>query len=78
MKSLLIVTTTSCPKCPAFKEEIHKIEGVNMQFIDETSKHFSAVCKEYDLVNAPVVVYLDEKNTVLGKYDDVEELKKNL
>ena len=80
MTEIIVVTTTTCPKCPAFSDEIHNIDSSQydkVRFINETHSDFMSVCKKYDLTVAPIALVFKEGELV-GKYDTVEELKENL
>ena len=79
MKSVLVITTTRCPKCPAFSKAIQKLAGINTEYINENDKHFASLCDKYEATTAPTAILFDDDNTtVLLKTDDVEELKKML
>ena len=79
-EGILVVTTTSCNRCPAFKEELHKLDlkGHSIEYIDEERSDFMKVCKDYNLTSAPVVLLFDNDNSVVYQGDDVDELKKHL
>lgn len=80
MKSIIVLTTQSCPKCPAFKQGIANIaEGVSVRFVPDTDPDFMKFVTKYDLTTAPVGILLDnDGETVLIKSDTVEEIKKLL
>jgi glutaredoxin len=64
----LLLTTTSCPKCPAMKEFIHeKLAGVSGEILDETSSNFIEEIQKYGVTVAPVLlIFKDEKEIFRG------------
>ena len=56
------------------KDAVHKLEGVNIQIMDETDKFFMKTCKDFDVTTAPVAILFDEKMIELGRCVEPYEL----
>ena len=76
MRSIILLTTTTCPKCPEMKAVVMGISGVNVRMADETSSDFAHLCKHYNATQAPTAIVLDEKGVEIFRTDDNAELKK--
>lgn len=70
----ILFTTTSCPKCPAFKEfvaENVEFEGV---ILNEKSPNFMDNIKQFGVSNAPTIVILKGTEEIF-RTDDVSQLQ---
>lgn len=79
MKTLLLLSTTTCQKCPEVKKHLQeKVEGYNIRMIDETDEDFSKWCKDYNATQAPTIILFDDYGEEIDRAGDLEELKEIL
>ncbi len=84
MKSLLILTSEGCHKCPEVLSYVHKMEGpYNKTFLPSNHPDFMANVEAHQATKAPTVILFGEKKKdgsmdELGRAHDVEELKELL
>ncbi len=76
----ILLTTTSCPKCPAIKAWIADNIDFDVLVVDETHPEFTDLLAKYSLTTAPT--FIIEKNgeeVFRGDEDyEIEEFLKSL
>ena len=60
----LLFTTTTCPKCPAFKEFVAENIDFNGEILDETSPDFSSHIAESGVTVAPVILIFEDDKEI--------------
>lgn len=78
---LKLFTQPTCPKCPAAKELVKKIEHkVNVEQHDIQTEDGLAEALEYGIMSTPSIVIIDNDDDVLGEWrsevPSLEELNK--
>jgi len=77
----LLLTTTSCPKCPAMKKFVSKnLAGFSGEILDETAPNFMAEVQKYGVIAAPVLlIFKDGKEVFRGsEIYEVEDFLKTI
>lgn len=77
----ILLTTTSCPKCPAMKEFVSEnLAGFSGKILDETNPNFMDQVQKYGVTVAPVLIIFDgEKEVFRGsEIYEVEDFLKTL
>jgi glutaredoxin len=64
-----------CPKCPAIKDFMKKLD-IKGEFIDASTPEGLEQARKYDVISVPTVLFLNEKNEVVSKAHDLEEIKR--
>ena len=75
IKKYKIFFTPMCPKCPAIKEFI-KGAGIEGEFVDATTPEGLEQARRYNVISVPAVLFFNEKNEVVSKAHDLEEVKR--
>lgn len=58
----LLFTTTSCPKCPAFKRQLElTLATVAGRVIDERDADFAALAQRHSVGNVPLLIVFDDE-----------------
>lgn len=72
----ILFTTTRCPKCPAFKEFVHKFVNFDGQILDETAESFSTLTTNYAISSVPHMIVFEgeNQNTKIFETGDASEL----
>ena len=61
----ILLTTTSCPKCPAMKEFVqNNFAEESGEILDETSPNFMDLVQKYGVTVAPVLIILEGEKEV--------------
>ena len=60
----LLFTTTTCPKCPAFKKFVAENIDFDGEILDETSPDFSSRIAESGVIVAPVILIFENGKEV--------------
>ncbi len=56
----LLFTTSTCPKCPAFKRQVQlTLEGMEGIIIDEQYAEFEKLAQEYTVGSVPLLLVFD-------------------
>ena len=64
MSKYVLITTTTCSKCPAIKRELESM-WLDFEVINETDEElFPKYVWEYDLVNAPSLIDIEEHRVI--------------
>jgi len=72
----LLFTTTTCPKCPKFKEFVESFLKIPGKMIDERDEQFHTLSREF-LVNTVPTLFIFEDDTLENavlRTDDVTEI----
>lgn len=60
----MLITTTTCTKCPTIKKALEEKFGKNLVVIDENNEDFNSICNKYNLSQAPSLIDLDSEEVV--------------
>jgi zona occludens toxin (predicted ATPase) len=60
----LLFTTTTCQKCPAFKEFVSQKISFSVEILDETMDGFLQKAAEYSITSAPTIIIFDETQEI--------------
>ncbi len=77
----LLLTTTSCPKCPAMKEFVREnFAGFSGEILDETKPNFMEEVQKYGVTVAPVLLIFDNGKEVFrgSEIYEVEDFLKQI
>ena len=77
-QSFILVTTTTCPKCPQVKELVQNNNVITGKIIDETTPGFSQIVSTYRVTEAPTLLILDSEAHEIWRGTDVQEIEKYL
>lgn len=70
----ILFTTTSCPKCPAFREYISEHVSFPVDIFDERHADFQSLVGEHDITAAPTLILCDESRKEVFRTSDASEL----
>jgi len=70
----LLFTTTTCPKCPAMKEEISKYITFDGEMMDDLNPDFFARAQEFGLSSVPMLIVFDDDNNEVARSQDPSEV----
>lgn len=75
IKRYMLFFTPMCPKCPKIKEymETKKIEK---EWVDAATKDGLEKAREYDVGSVPTVLFFDEKDNLVTRANNIEEVKR--
>ncbi len=75
MSKYLLFYTPTCPNCPPVKNFMKEslIEGSE---IDATTEKGMEKSEKYEIFSVPTVIIFNDKNEIIGKYNDIEDIKK--
>jgi glutaredoxin len=75
----ILLTTTTCPKCPAMKAWVSDNIKFDVRIVDETAPDFGDLLRKYGVTAAPtLIIEKDGKELFRGNEDyEVEEFLKN-
>lgn len=68
----LLFTTTTCPKCPAFKEYVSENADFEGEMIDENSEEFMAKAQELNVTAAPTIIIFEDEDEIFRTSDTSE------
>jgi thioredoxin-related protein len=71
----LLITTTTCPKCPEVKDYVAKNIKFKGEILDETNPNFANVLGEYGVTAAPTMIILDEDGEELFRGNETSEIE---
>jgi thioredoxin-like negative regulator of GroEL len=71
-KEYILFTTSTCHKCPAFKEEL-EATGLTGIIMNDDADDFLAMAQSFGVRSVPTVVLLQDNETMLVT-DDIYEL----
>lgn len=77
MKEYILLTTASCPKCPAVKEFLSEKLGDKCSYIDNTNNRFSSIVSNFSIQQAPCFLVLEEENE-LFRASEIYEIEEFL
>ncbi len=70
----ILITTTTCPKCPEVKEFVKNEISFEGEIMDETHPNFSDTLGKYGVTAAPTMIILKEGNEVF-RGNEVSEIQ---
>ena len=70
----LLFTTTTCPKCPAFKEFVAENIDFDGEILDETNPGFSEKIAESGVTVAPAILIFEDGKEIF-RTGEVSELQ---
>ncbi len=72
----LLFTTTTCPRCPAFKEFVSKFIKFSGKIIDERDENFKSLTLEYSISSVPTILIFEDESmeNALCRTSDPAEL----
>lgn len=71
----LLFTTTTCPKCPAFKAWVSEfLDGYPGQVVDNTSPDFMDKAQTYGVTTAPTLILFDEAEGEIFRTDEISAI----
>ncbi len=78
MKGILI-TTTTCPKCPPMKTWVAEKADFDVDVFDETSPGFTDILGDYSVTHAPTLILFDGDEEVFrgNEVTEIEDFLKN-
>ena len=65
----ILLTTTTCHKCPEFKKYVNKHVTFNGVILDERSDLFAKIADKFNVMNAPTIIIFENNG------DDICNLK---
>ena len=69
-----LITTTTCPKCPAVKEHLYGIKDIDLTVFDERTIGYGDLIAKHSLSMAPsLIVEHDDEVFVYAGADDIME-----
>jgi len=71
----LLFTTTTCPKCPAFKAFVAERVHFPVEILNETMPQFSDKIGEYGVTNAPTLIVFDDEGKEIFRGSEVYEVE---
>lgn len=76
----ILLTTTSCPKCPAMKAWVADNITFDVRIVDETAPDFGDLLAKYNVTAAPtLIIEQDGKEIFRGNEDyEIEDFLKTL
>ncbi len=76
----ILITTTTCPKCPAMKTWVADNVKFDVLIIDETHPEFADLLQTYNVTTAPTFIIEENGEEVFRGNDDyeIEDFLKNL
>ncbi len=74
----LLFTTTTCPKCPAFKAFVAEHVKLPVEVLNETIPHFLDKIGEYGVTNAPTLIVFDDGGKEIFRTSEVYEAEEFL
>ena len=76
----LLVTTTTCIKCPSFKEIVKNKLQFDGEIINEQSLNFSEILQKYNISSAPTIIIFENEKEIFRTTEEfalVEFLRSN-
>lgn len=72
----LLFTTTTCPRCPAFKEFVNKFIKFPGKILDEQNENFQRLGLEYAISSVPAILIFEDETmeNALCRTSDPAEL----
>lgn len=58
----LLFTTTTCPRCPSFKEFINKFVKFPGKVLDERDENFKNLTLEYAVSSVPTILVFEDES----------------
>ncbi len=74
----LLFTTTTCPKCPAFKTFVAERISFPVEILNETMPNFSDKIAEYGVTNAPTLIVFDDGGKEIFRGSELYEVEEFL
>lgn len=71
----ILFTTTSCPKCPAFKAFVAEHVKFPVEILNETMPNFTDKIGEYGVTNAPTLIVFDDEGSEVFRGSEVYEVE---
>ena len=71
----LLLTTTTCPKCPAMKEFVAQEIEFEGELLDNESPDFMERAQEYKVESAPTLIIFDDEGEEVFRGSEVQEVK---
>ena len=68
----ILLTTTSCPKCPAIKTWVTDNITFDVLVVDETHPEFTDLLRKYSVTNAPTLIIEKDGEEVFRGNEDYE------
>lgn len=68
----LLFTTTTCQKCPAFKEFVAQNISFPVEILNETFPNFFQMASEYSIVSAPTILILENQQEIFRTGEQFE------
>ncbi len=68
----ILLTTTSCPKCPAMKAWVADNIDFDVLVVDETHPEFTALLAKYSVTAAPTLILEENGEEVFRGQEDYE------
>lgn len=70
----ILITTTTCPKCPAMKTWVADNIDFEIDVFDETSPGFTDILGDYSVTHAPTLILFDEDGKELFRGGEGSEV----
>lgn len=71
----LLLTTTTCPKCPEVKDFVSNNIKFDGEIIDETHPNFTELLGQYSVTAAPTMIITDDKGSEIFRGNEVSEIE---
>jgi thioredoxin-related protein len=70
----LLFTTSTCVKCPAFKELVFAKVGFGGEVLDEKKENFASLAGQYGVMSVPAILVFDEAENEVFRTGEGSEL----
>jgi hypothetical protein len=74
----LLITTATCPKCPAIKKFVTEKITFAGAILDNTSSDFATRIAKFNVTAAPTLLIFDQKNKEIFRGTEIYEVEEFL
>jgi len=75
IKNYKLFFTPMCPNCHSVKDFMRTID-IEGKEVDATSEEGTEEANKYEIMSVPAVLFFNEKDELIGRANDIEEIKR--